>query len=236
MGGDLRHPYESCDIRRCDKCFVKRALDEMLYGTTEASSLGSDGAFESSIGCSWWPPVEDTQNASDTMIAWKIYDNALWELAQDTDIAHEKMHRIMEWACQPNSPPWRQPAFAEDPSSHDRPSCPTSSETVAVFRLPFELLNMILSYLDPMELVQLSYSCKRFHSFLSSLSSQRTWKMALSHQKRLPQCPRHVNERMYAQMIWDPRCAVSIASLIRPSCDRNLNIVLGMQSSHKGPI
>ncbi|KAF8321099.1 hypothetical protein DL93DRAFT_2037151, partial [Clavulina sp. PMI_390] len=66
----------------------------------------------------------------------------------------------------------------------------------------------ILSYLDPLELVQLSCSCKRFHSVLSSVSSQRIWRIALSRQDCLPPCPRHINERMYAQMIWDPHCAV----------------------------
>ncbi|KAH9482001.1 hypothetical protein JR316_0006531 [Psilocybe cubensis] len=74
--------------------------------------------------------------------------------------------------------------------------------------MPDELLCEIFSYTLPLDLLQLSHTCKSFRSFLMHTSARFIWKSARLNVPvpGLPDCPEDLNEAQYAALVFAPNC------------------------------
>ncbi|KAF9230877.1 hypothetical protein BU15DRAFT_56779 [Melanogaster broomeanus] len=75
--------------------------------------------------------------------------------------------------------------------------------------LNLDVLFHILSFMHPMDLLNLARTTKAFRQLLMRKSSAFVWKTALSRVEGLPDCPPDLNEPQYAYLAFYPHCHVS---------------------------
>ncbi|KAF8655843.1 hypothetical protein AX16_002927 [Volvariella volvacea WC 439] len=74
--------------------------------------------------------------------------------------------------------------------------------------LPMELLEQVLQFLSPRDLLQLARASKQLHGFLMSESSTHLWEQARRNIDKLPPCPDDMTEPGYASLVFGHRCQV----------------------------
>ncbi|KAF9234852.1 hypothetical protein BU15DRAFT_78614 [Melanogaster broomeanus] len=72
--------------------------------------------------------------------------------------------------------------------------------------LNLDVLFQILSFMHPMDLLNLARTTKAFRQLLMRKSSAFVWKTALSRVEGLPDCPPDLNEPQYAYLAFYPHC------------------------------
>lgn len=65
----------------------------------------------------------------------------------------------------------------------------------------------------PMDMLNLARTSKVFRRFLMTRTAVRLWKAARMNVDGLPDCPPHLSEPKYADLVFDTRCQVEISSL-----------------------
>lgn len=89
------------------------------------------------------------------------------------------------------------------------PVCPCALSTVC---LPTPLLTaasaQIFSHLLPIDLLNLARTSKSFRTLLMSRSSRTLWRVSRQLVDGLPECPEHLSEPAYANLVFSNHCHV----------------------------
>ncbi|EPT04640.1 hypothetical protein FOMPIDRAFT_1045913 [Fomitopsis schrenkii] len=104
--------------------------------------------------------------------------------------------------------------------------------------MPLDILFEILCYLEPRDLLNLARTTKPFRRFLMSRRSASTWKAARANVGDLPDCPPHLSEPQYANLLFFPYCNSCLKPNVRhvlwefsarycPPCTRKYTIKWG---------
>lgn len=80
----------------------------------------------------------------------------------------------------------------------------------------------IFSHLLPMDLLNLARTSKPFRTLLMSRNSASLWKASRQLVDGLPDCPVHLSEPAYANLVFSTHCHVRDALLPSPSCSATL--------------
>ncbi|KAF9234865.1 hypothetical protein BU15DRAFT_52071 [Melanogaster broomeanus] len=83
--------------------------------------------------------------------------------------------------------------------------------------LNLDVLFQILSFLHPLDLLNLARTTKAFRQLLMRKSSAFVWKASLRRVEGLPVCPPDLNEPQYAYLAFYPHCHVSAMELPHPT-------------------
>ncbi|KAF9234854.1 hypothetical protein BU15DRAFT_52058 [Melanogaster broomeanus] len=83
--------------------------------------------------------------------------------------------------------------------------------------LNLDVLFQILSFLHPMDLLNLACTTKAFRQLLMQRSSTFVWKTSLGRIEGLPVCPPDLSEPQYAYLAFYPHCHVSAMDLPHPT-------------------
>ncbi|KAF8162829.1 hypothetical protein B0H34DRAFT_794600 [Crassisporium funariophilum] len=75
-----------------------------------------------------------------------------------------------------------------------------------MFDMPLDVLFECFGYLEPKDLLHLSWTSKNLREILMSCSSITVWQQARSHIDWLPDCPQGLSEPQYAKVIFDSSC------------------------------
>ncbi|KZT71821.1 hypothetical protein DAEQUDRAFT_723911 [Daedalea quercina L-15889] len=101
--------------------------------------------------------------------------------------------------------------------------------------MPLDILLEILCSLEPRDLLNLARTTKPFRAFLMSRGSAGMWKAARANVKGLPDCPPHLSEPVYANLVFFPYCHNCLKSNVQtilwefskrycPACAKTLTI------------
>ncbi|KZT74586.1 hypothetical protein DAEQUDRAFT_682638 [Daedalea quercina L-15889] len=75
-----------------------------------------------------------------------------------------------------------------------------------IINAPTDIIQEILQYLHPRDLLSLSWVSKSFHAFLMKRSSASIWKRSLESVHDLPPCPDKLIEPAWAALLFSPHC------------------------------
>ena len=79
------------------------------------------------------------------------------------------------------------------------------------YGIPFDRIRkQIFSHLMPMDLLNLARTAKVFRRFLMARSTASLWRAARSGADNLPDCPSHLSEPAYANLVFDTHCQVHL--------------------------
>ncbi|PCH43536.1 hypothetical protein WOLCODRAFT_122141 [Wolfiporia cocos MD-104 SS10] len=76
--------------------------------------------------------------------------------------------------------------------------------------MPLDILQEIFAYLQPVDLLHIARCTKHFRAFLMTRSSANMWKASRQNIPGLPQCPPHLSEPAYANLVFSPHCHVCL--------------------------
>lgn len=91
--------------------------------------------------------------------------------------------------------------------------CPSTSSSLCVILaragvLPDRIRTQIFGHLMPMDLLNLARTAKVFRRFLMARSAAPLWRAARNNAEDLPDCPSHLSEPEYANLVFDTHCQV----------------------------
>lgn len=66
-----------------------------------------------------------------------------------------------------------------------------------------------MKYLKPLDLLRLARTSRDFRNFLMIRSASPLWKTARGNVEGLPDCPPHLSEPAYTNLVFDKHCHVS---------------------------
>ncbi|KAI0725257.1 hypothetical protein C8Q72DRAFT_615136 [Fomitopsis betulina] len=103
--------------------------------------------------------------------------------------------------------------------------------------MPLDILFEIFCCLEPRDLLNLARTTKPFRRFLMSRRSAQTWRAARANVEELPDCPAHLSEPQYANLLFFPYCNNCLRPNVRivlwefsarycPTCTRKRTIAL----------
>ncbi|KAH9832250.1 uncharacterized protein C8Q71DRAFT_778105 [Rhodofomes roseus] len=109
--------------------------------------------------------------------------------------------------------------------------------------MPMDILLEILSHLMPMDLLNLARTSKPFRALLISRSSAGLWKASRRLVEGLPDCPNHLSEPAYANLVFSSHCHNCLKSNTQSilwefgvrycsSCKKSLTVTDGDGSAH----
>ncbi|KZT74573.1 hypothetical protein DAEQUDRAFT_807678 [Daedalea quercina L-15889] len=81
-----------------------------------------------------------------------------------------------------------------------------------MLEMPIEIIQEILQYLHPRDLLRLSWVSKSFNTFLMRKSSAYIWKQSLKKVHNLPPCPEQLIEPAWVTLVFSSHCASCGAS------------------------
>ena len=79
------------------------------------------------------------------------------------------------------------------------------------------LLLQIFGHMHPRDLLSLARTTKDFRTFLMSRDAAPFWKAARQQVEDLPECPEHLSEPAYANLVFFSHCHVGV-NIYRPLC------------------
>ena len=78
------------------------------------------------------------------------------------------------------------------------------------------LPRQIATYLTPLDLQHLSWTCKSLHIILSSKVSQWSWRASVRMVDGLPECPKDISYPRYTALVFGRNCFVSSFAYVAP--------------------
>ncbi|KAI0072229.1 hypothetical protein K474DRAFT_1605514 [Panus rudis PR-1116 ss-1] len=77
-------------------------------------------------------------------------------------------------------------------------------------KMPLELIFKVLSYLYPMDLLNLARTSKAFRQLLMSKHSAGDWLAARRNVPEMPNIPENISEPAFANLLFDSHCHVRV--------------------------
>ncbi|KAF9473236.1 hypothetical protein BDN70DRAFT_925272 [Pholiota conissans] len=93
------------------------------------------------------------------------------------------------------------------PAQENKRAKQTHEPSSKLLQMPMELKLEILSYVNPLDLINLAQSTKALHEMLMDRSATSTWEKARSNVIGLPDRPTDMSEPQYAHLMFVNRCS-----------------------------
>ncbi|KAG9121695.1 hypothetical protein FRC07_002252 [Ceratobasidium sp. 392] len=93
-------------------------------------------------------------------------------------------------------------------ATFEQPNETMQARLVGVLMVPAEIFAEITSYLNPLDVLNMSHSNKALRKLLMQRSAVQIWRRALENIPGLPPCPEHLCEPAYAAVIFSKHCSM----------------------------